>query len=125
MNPNDLPNLNPWQIVAILVVGWAGFAWLLKRIREEFEGPVFQKQAGKAMLAAMQTDEYRAHERKIVEGAVAASFETVTKTLSEHNGLLREHEKRLGQVEGKVEGVLGRLQIQRKTDVAEPGKEKG
>lgn len=116
--PKDLGFL---PTVAILVFGWLGFRWLRDQQREGYKHKDFRSAVGEIFSDVVQTDAFRNRMDRVVGDAVASSFEPITQTLRSHSVDLKDHEKRLGQAEGKIDGILARTQAQRRSDAASPG----
>ena len=103
--------------LAILVLGWLGFRWLRDQQREGYKHESFRNAVRGVFIEAVQTDDYRDRVRRAVSEAVTASFEPVTRTLAEHAEKIDRLDDRITHAEVKIEGILGRAQLQRRNDL--------
>ena len=103
--------------LAILVLGWLGFRWLRDQQREGYKHESFHDAVESVFLKAVQTDDYRDRVRRAVSEAVTSSFEPVTRALAEHAGKIERLDDRITHAEVKIEGILGRNQLQRRADL--------
>ena len=103
--------------LAILVIGWLGFRWLRDQQREGYKHESFHDAVESVFLKAVQTDDYRDRVKRAVSEAVTLSFEPVTRALTEHSEKIDKLDDRITHAEVKIEGILGRTQLQRRSDL--------
>jgi hypothetical protein len=114
---SQLPKLDIWQLIAIAAILVVGLRWLRDQQREGYKHDSFRVAVTRIFTEAIQTDDYRNRMRAAVGEAVSEAFEPVTDTLRDHTVDIKRLGGRVSAVEGKVEGILGRMQAQRKSDM--------
>lgn len=112
--PKDLGFL---PTAAILAFGWLGLRWLRDQQREGYKHESFRQAVTSIFLDTVQSDAYRERTNRAVGEAVSSSFAPVTTALREHSDKIEKLSEKVAVVEGKVEGILGRMQTQRKGDI--------
>jgi hypothetical protein len=103
-------------LVMVVKAVKAGQDELRANIREDYSSEPFRK----AVAGAMDSRAVTAPIERIVEAAVVrtvtSSFDHLTASIRDLSGEQRAQATRLATVEGKVEGILGRVQAQRRGD---------
>jgi len=98
-------------------LGWLGLRWLRDQQVEGYKHANFTNAVESVFTKSVQTDAYRERMNKTVSEAVTSSFEPVTTALREHTREIKDLSVRVGVAEEKIEGILGRMQTQRRGDI--------
>jgi hypothetical protein len=104
-------------LVAVVKATRSGLTELRGQIREDYGSEAFRAAVAGAMDSRAVTAPIEKIVTEAVQRSVASSFDHLTTSVRDLSNEQRKQAARLASVEGKVEGILGRVQAQRRGDL--------